>query len=422
MKKILVFSWFFPPINSSEGLVTFKLLKNSKHKFDVFTQKNNNLWSYNSEEHSLTSENVNRIFAKSDNLKSWEKEGLEYYVDNSDKYDVIMTRSMPPESHIIGLKIKKYNDKIKWIASFGDPIANNPYVMMTTSQNSPYSCKNRYKNEMGIRWIVSPKRILKNIIWHLDYGRKQKKELKKEQILQKEIIENADMLIFNSTYQKNYMLKGYSDDIKSKAIILNHSYDKSLYPAVSKKESKKLKFTYIGHLDDIRTPINLFKAINKLYKNDYKLSSKVEFNFYGNMSNNDKLYLLDNDLLDIIKIKKPVDYITSLKIMKESDYLLHIDANLSSVLGENIFFAAKLADYIGSGSKIIGITMLEGISANILRNLNALVLSHSEEEIYNYLYLIINENYNINMNKNNLDFDAKEVAKIFDKEISKYVK
>ena len=38
MKKGLVISWYFPPINSSEGLVTFKLLKNSKYKYDVFTQ------------------------------------------------------------------------------------------------------------------------------------------------------------------------------------------------------------------------------------------------------------------------------------------------------------------------------------------------------------------------------------------------
>ena len=32
--------------------------------------------------------------------------------------------------------------------------------------------------------------------------------------------------------------------------------------------------------------------------------------------------------------------------MKNSDWLIHIDANLSGVLDENIFFAAKLADYI----------------------------------------------------------------------------
>ena len=46
MKKILVISWFYPPVNSSEGLVTYKLLRKSKNQFDVFTQKKIDLWSY----------------------------------------------------------------------------------------------------------------------------------------------------------------------------------------------------------------------------------------------------------------------------------------------------------------------------------------------------------------------------------------
>ena len=46
MKRILVISWFFPPVNSSEGLVTYKLLNNSKFTYDVYTQNSNDNWSY----------------------------------------------------------------------------------------------------------------------------------------------------------------------------------------------------------------------------------------------------------------------------------------------------------------------------------------------------------------------------------------
>ncbi|MFR8622331.1 hypothetical protein [[Ruminococcus] torques] len=46
-----------------------------------------------------------------------------------------MTRSMPPESHEIGLKIKEIKPEIKWIASFGDPIANNPFVLKTIKKD-----------------------------------------------------------------------------------------------------------------------------------------------------------------------------------------------------------------------------------------------------------------------------------------------
>lgn len=44
--------------------------------------------------------------------------------------------------------------------------------------------------------------------------------------------------------------------------------------------------------------------------------------------------------------------------MKNSDWLIHIDANLSGVLDENIFFAAKLADYIGADRPILELRCL----------------------------------------------------------------
>ena len=50
MKKMrgLVISWFYPPTNSSEGLVTYKLLKNSSFNYDVVThefQESDDIWS-----------------------------------------------------------------------------------------------------------------------------------------------------------------------------------------------------------------------------------------------------------------------------------------------------------------------------------------------------------------------------------------
>ena len=63
----------------------------------------------------------------------------------------------------------------------------------------------------------------------------------------------------------------------------------------------------------------------------------------------------------------------------------------------------------------MGITMLDGVSADILRKNNALVMSHSKDEIKNYLYLILFENFNIVMDdKAFKEFDAVNVAKSFD--------
>ena len=417
-KRILVISWFYPPVNSSEGLVTYKLIKSSKFDYDVFTQKNNSLWSYGNEDYLPESDNVKTIFAKADTLEAWVKEAIEYYKSNIDKYDIVMTRSMPPESHKIGLEIKKLNPNIKWIASFGDPIAENPYTKIAISYDSPHSIKYCAK----LRGIISPKRIIKNILFKIRYRKQQNFYLKKDLKLQDSIFKKANTLIFNSKYQKDYMLNNYNEEIKNKALILNHSFDQSLYPQKN-NENGKIQFCYVGHLDGIRSPAVLFEAIKDLNENNPDLKDKAVFEFYGNMTDQDKLFIIDNELTDIIKIRKPVSYLESLEIMQKSDWLLQIDANISSIIDKNIFFAAKLADYIGTGNKIFGITMLEGISADILRNLNAVITSYSSQEIKNYLYLVIYNNYNIKLNEDfRNEFNSISVANKFDEYIKTIIK
>ena len=58
---------------------------------------------------------------------------------------------------------------------------------------------------------------------------------------------------------------------------------------------------YIGHLDDIRTPHLFLKAIASKKKEHSDLAEKLEVFFYGNMSVKEKVYLLDNELLDIVQ-------------------------------------------------------------------------------------------------------------------------
>lgn len=396
MKKILVITWFYPPVNSSEGLVTYKLLNNSRYEYDVFTQKNSASWSYGNNDNLENNKNINCIFAESNNLKDWKKEAIKYFKENKNKYDVVMTRSMPPESHEIGIKIKKIKPSIKWIASFGDPIANNPYVSLT-------------KKNDHTRFLVRVKRFPKTL------ARNMLRKYVTENPIENKTIKYSDMIIFNSIEQQKYML----GNKKKESIVLAHSYYDKLYPKNVKKFDDKIHITYIGHLDKIRTPKLLLEAIRELKQADTNLFEKLEVDFYGNLCTDDKLYIFNNELYDVIKYKKQVGYLESLKIMKESNFLLHIDANLSLVNNENIFFAAKLADYIGSGTPIIGITMLDGASANILRDINGLVLTYSKSDIKNYLRKIIYENYSFDLNKDAcLEYSAKKVAEKFDDMVS----
>lgn len=420
-KKGLVISWYFPPINSSEGLCTFKLLKNSKFSYDVFTQKNNKTWSYDTNEDKLTANNIKTIFSEQKNIDKWVKEGIEKFSDKLDKYDFIMSRSMAPESHEIALELKRKNKNIPWIASFGDPIDKNPYMKLIEIE-----CTHGLKNGVlsySFKYVLSPKRILKKLLWNYrnEKYKRNHTRIYKDKKLQNDVFKECDIIIFNNKYQMEHMLEGYEEDIKKKALLLHHGYDKDFYSKQkSKKENDNFKISYLGHLDEIRTPKNFLKALKRLKENKKDLYDKLSIEIYGNMANTDKILLVDYDLCDIVKFKKPVKYFESLDKMKNSDLLLLIDANLSTVVPKNIFYAAKLADYIGSGSNILGITMTDGPSADIIKEVGGVVSSHSVEDIYNNLVMILENKIKIKNNDKNGNYDMVNIAKIFDKEIETF--
>lgn len=416
MKKGLVISWYFPPINSSEGLVTFKLLKNSKFEYDVFTQKGNTSWSYGSNADKLTSSNINTIFSKTDDINEWVKEGIEYYENNKDKYSFIMSRSMAPESHMIALEIKKRYPNVKWIASFGDPIADNPFNYFSRQIN-PYTIKGQGIENISIKHAINPLRILKSSVWKL---RNKRYKIKydpehKSVILQRNVLKYADRIILNNEYQKKHMLKTCKnkEQMLEKTIVIPHTYDSDFYEKKVKKNKGKTKIVYLGHLDDIRTPKNFLEALSRLNKT-IDLEDKLSVEFYGNISELDKKRINDFDLSNIVKIKEPVSYFESLRIMQESNWLLLIDANLNQFLPENIFFAAKIADYLGSMSNIFAITMDNGPSADIMRETNSVLCSYSVDEIYMKLSTIVNDKCS-NITNNQEHYDIKNVVKKYDK-------
>lgn len=413
--KGFVVSWFFPPNNSSEGLVTFKLLKRSKYQYDVFTQNIHKNWSYNTNEKKLISNNINAIYSKANDYNNWINEGVRYFEANKEKYDFIMTRTTPKESHLIGLKIKKkYPEKI-WIASFGDPLYNSPYEQLS-STFFPYSLKNK-KN---YKKIISLKRIIKNILWY-----KNNKEIflneRKAKFIQNLTLKKADIIILNNEYQFKYMLKGYKKSIKSKVKIIPHSFEKDFYKKELKND-KIINISYLGHLDDIRNATLFLKAIKLAKEEIFNIGEKIKVNFYGNLSDNDKLYIMNNNLFDVVNVQKPIDYFTSLKLMASSEWLLLIDADLSSVNKYSVYFPAKLADYIGASTNIIAITMEKGASNDIIEKIGAVKINYDIVKIKNMLIKICMKEMSTIKLKNVDEFDNKIVSSKFDELVLNIVK
>lgn len=409
--KGFIISWFFPPNNSSEGLVTFKLLKRSKFQYDVFTQKKHQNWSYGITEHKLTSPNINTLYSNADNYEEWIKEGIDFFMKNHDKYDFIMTRATPKESHLLGLKLKNLFPEKLWIASFGDPLCDSPYERLDPDF-FPHSLKYRCLKNTSKKYLFSFKRIINNIIWYKKHLKLVKIQRKAKKI-QDLTIKKADIIILNNEYQFKFMFKKYSDKIKQKVVILPHSFESEYYN-YDKKETDIITISYLGHLDNIRNARSFLEGLKAAKDEIPNLSKKIKVNFYGNLSDWDKLYIINNELFDVINIKKPVDYLTSLQIMENSNWLLIIDADLSPVIKYNVYFPAKLADYIGANRNIIAITMDLGATSDIIKEIGGLKLNYNYIEIKKTILDIANGKISDLKLKNRKNYENKVVAAQFD--------
>lgn len=398
-KKIFVVSWFFPPVNSSEGIVTYKLLNNSVNVYDVYTQKYNDAAGYVQTDLQCGS-NINRIFCEKVGYQEFRKGAVKYYMDHRSEYDIVMTRAMPNIDHEIGLEIKKNDPEVFWIASFGDPIAENPYWIIENLKIKENSGKG-----------IKSTHLYKSLRWKFYASQKMRR-------FQGAILDKSDAIIVNNPYEKSYIQSICKDADNGKYMILPHTYDEKLFPEPCEKDDR-ITFSFVGHLDKLRSPKRLFQAILRLKNEDPDLSSKVNFNFFGDIEESDSKYAIDNSLTDVIKFHGGVDYVSSLKIMKSSNWLIHIDADITAVTESNVFFAAKLADYIGSGNKIIGITTLNGAAYEILKNYGAVICEDITSQIYNYLFSIIYCGYSPAINEcERKKYDVREVVRRFDELIN----
>ena len=340
-EKILAISYFLPPYLTPQSIQIGRLLLQSKYNIIAVSGTDcNEIYDYN-----LYSDFSDRIFkhliinnrymlpgiahkigmkfldfysSYPDCYKWWVDSAYEKIILELNKENIkkIITFGQPMSDHILGLKLKEKFD-FNWIAHFSDPWVDNSF-------------RNCSKN--------------------ID---------KYNLTMEKKVMINADKLIFTSAETAELVMKKYSGKYSEKIHILQHSY---LYSEDKKWLEKKIIVRYIGNLYGNRSPEPLFKALEILVEENSKVLSNVQFEIVGEVSPRMVLSSTYKRLpKGLVYIKPSVDYITSLDLMRKSDILLIIDASSDN----SPFFPSKLADYIGAGVFMAGITP-RGTSQRIL--------------------------------------------------------
>jgi Glycosyl transferases group 1 len=221
-------------------------------------------------------------------------------------FDAIITFSHPLSLNNLGRRLKEHY-ACPWIAHQSDPWADNPFM----------------------RYSPLTRRI--------------------NQAMERASFRQADRLVLSCPEAAAFFQAKYPG-LREKISFINHSFDPALFPARTGHAQLRKIIRYIGGFYGTRTAKPLFDAIAKLSP---QAKSNLRFEIVGANPETRPLLQKAREPQDMIAVTGRVHYAESLKLMVESDVLLVIDAPLR---GNNIFFPSKLADYIGAGRPIIGIS------------------------------------------------------------------
>ncbi len=257
-----------------------------------------------------------------DARKFWVKPSIkflkEYLTENH--IDTIVTTGPPHSLHLIGLELKKELPNLKWIADFRDPwteISYYKHLKLTSSSD------------------------------------------KKHRQLEKSVFENADLTLATSyTDAENFRKNGANafcvtngfDVSESLSVGELESLNETPKPSNYKTLKPKFTLSYVGVLEQLRNPENLWKSLKDLCETNPDFANDFELKFVGRI---DEIILQQLKHLGIDHIVNNLGYLAhdeSVNEMENSDLLLITNFPNESSKG---IIPGKLFEYLATGKQII---------------------------------------------------------------------
>lgn len=251
---------------------------------------------------------------------------LEKYLKEN-KIDVVVTSGPPHSLHLIGLNLKKQMPDIRWIADFRDPWTEISY----------------YK--------------------HLKLTRNSNKKHRK---LESEVFKNADITLATSyTDAENFRKNG------ANAVCITNGFDETdtrvKYSNAGATE-EKFTLSYIGVLEQLRNPENLWQALNDLAETNSDFAGNFILKFAGRID--DKiLSSLENSALKSHILN--LGYLSHDKAVEEMEKSsLLIITNFPNDASKGII-PGKIFEYLATGKQIISFGPREADVSTILNETKA---------------------------------------------------
>lgn len=259
-----------------------------------------------------------------DKIASWYYHGwrLGLKMIKEHQADVIWSTYPVSTAHRIALKLKQKTG-IKWVADFRDPLHSH--------------CDDNYKN-------IS----------------------QKAKDIDKQTIEQADVLVFATQNMAELYKKAYPMQSAEKFHVIENGYDESLFEGLERTEPVDDVFTLLysgGLYPHGRDPVPLFHAIAQLVEEGKLEKDKFLLKFRGAGDGAAYISLLSElNITEMVQFLPSVPYKDSIQEMKNADGLLVLQGKTF-----NNQIPGKIYEYIATGNPILGLVGEGGATHNLLQ-------------------------------------------------------
>ncbi len=261
----------------------------------------------------------------------WVKPSVIYLEDFISRNDInkIITTGPPHSVHLIGLRLKKKNPALHWIADFRDPWSE--WDLLDTLS------------------LTTLARM-------------------KHQKLEREVLTRADRVITIAPYHVNRfeVLSGRTVDL------ITNGFDEEDFEGIENKQTEKFTIHHVGIVDELRDPRPVMEALKQLSVSTPEFQQQVTVEFIGKVNAAFKNYVIeDEQLSSIVRFQDNIPHAQLLAGYGSTDLQLLVLAHTQLAPGN---LPGKFFEYLASGKPILGIGPVEGDAADILKKTNAGVI------------------------------------------------
>ncbi len=366
MKKVLVISYYFPPIGIAASLRAVKFVKYFP-RFDWHPV--------------VVTSTAKTYYSKDDYLLGEVRESnAEVYHTKGRKNNLLSghkLKPLPNESRRMFFcklkKARKFPDpQIKWrkkalkLASEIIETQKIDIIYATAPPFTDFVIAAALKKKYGIPLVVDYRDSWLNSPDNFYPTRSHRFiNMKKEQ----EVLRVADETITINRRIKEYIIENYPGIKHTDINIIPHGFDQEDFSSATAQlpRTNKMRFTHAGSFYNLASPKYFLEGLALAFKKRPGLSRKVEACFIGLLSKEDQKLVLKLNLIESVYAPGYINHKETIKYLLASDVLW---LTIGKGKGDELISTVKLSEYFGARKPILA-CIPDGVAKGSLRNHDA---------------------------------------------------